>query len=388
MTTARHLDIHALHPTPAANLNSDESGEPKSLELGGATRTMVSSQAWKRSIRLAVEAELDERAARTRMIPVRVADTLHGQGWPEDLAMFAAAQIAASAKKGGLKTNPEEGHRTQAMFYVPTDTVRHLTVLCDTHRNALQEALDRQNTSKKPAPTLLPTDEIAALLVRRTASISLFGRMLTEITDGHVEAAVQMAPAFTVHRSELQPDYFTAVEDWPRPGEKGSAHLNTAYRATGLFYRFATINITTLVANLDGDTATARTLVDLFTQAFIMTMPRGGQTSAAAHTVPDLVHYVVRDRRPVSYGAAFDEPVRSRGQGYVPPARQALTQYATTIDRLIGTRHRITHGHAIAAGTPLEELGTHHASFEDLAATCSRAALPETPDDTLDEVAA
>ncbi|MFF4484795.1 hypothetical protein ACFY1A_48765 [Streptomyces sp. NPDC001520] len=36
MTAARFLDIHALHPSTAANLNSDESGEPKTLELGGA----------------------------------------------------------------------------------------------------------------------------------------------------------------------------------------------------------------------------------------------------------------------------------------------------------------------------------------------------------------
>ncbi|MFE2601025.1 type I-E CRISPR-associated protein Cas7/Cse4/CasC [Streptomyces sp. NPDC059396] len=349
--------------------------------MGGVTRTMVSSQVWKRPIRLDTEEELGEHAARTRTIPLKVADSLRDQGWPEDLASFAAAQVAASAKKGGLKTNPGEGHRTQAMLFVPADTVQHLTALCHTHRTALEQALAQQSTSKKPAPALLPTAEIAALLIRRTATISLFGRMLTEITDGHVEAAVQMAPAFTVHRSEPQPDYFTAVEDWPRPGETGSAHLNTAYRSTGLFYRFATVNITTLLANLDGDTTTARTLIHLFTQAFIMTMPRGGQTSAAAHTVPDLVHYVVRDRRPVSYGAAFEQPVRARGQGYVLPARQALTKYATTIDRLIGTRHRIAHGHAIAAGAPVEELGTHHTSFDDLAASCARAALPGTHDE-------
>ncbi|GAA1732929.1 type I-E CRISPR-associated protein Cas7/Cse4/CasC [Streptomyces yatensis] len=379
MTAARFLDIHALHPSTAANLNSDESGEPKTLELGGAIRTMISSQAWKRPIRLAVEEELDEHAARTRMVPPTVTDALRAEGWTEDLASFAAAQIAASAKTGGLKTNPQEDHRTQAMFFLPADTARHLTQLCRTHRTTLEEGLAKQTATKKPAPALLPTDEITAQLTRRTASISLFGRMLTEIHDGHIQAAVQMAPAFTVHRSEPQPDFFTAVDDWPRPGEAGSAHLNTAYRSTGHFYRFATVNTTTLLANLNGDTTTARTLIDLFTQAFIMTMPRGGQTSAAAHTVPDLVHYVVRDRRPVSYGAAFEQPVRSHGQGYVLPARQALTTYATTIDRLIGTRHRITHGHATTAGTPIGELGTHHTGFDDLAATCARTALPDTP---------
>lgn len=374
---SRFIDLHALHPTTAANLNSDEGGEPKTIEVGGATRTMVSSQAWKRPIRLAVEEELGEHAARTRELPPTVAAALRANGWPADLAAFAAEQIAASAKNGGLKINPEADHRTQAMLYLPADAPGRLAALCDTHRSALEEALARQTTSGKTAPAILPGDAIAAELTRRTATINLFGRMLAEIPTGHVDGAVQMAPAFTVHRSDPQPDFFTAVEEWPRPGDAGSAHLQTAYRAAGHFYRFATLNVTTLLDNLDGDTRTAHTLIDLFTWHFIMTMPRGKQTGSAAHTVPDLVHYAVRDRRPVSYGAAFEHGVKARNGGYVLPARQVLADYAATIDRLVGTRHRVAHGHATAADTPIEPLGTHHPGFEDLAAACARTALTD-----------
>ena len=372
---SRFLDLHALHPVTAANLNRGESGQPKTISLGDATRGMVSSQSWKRAVREDVEADLGESAVRTRMVPLVIADALREQGWPDDLAQFTAAQIPLSAGPKGIKTNPEEGHRTQAMLFLPADAAGRLLQICTAHRGDLEQALAEQNTTGKAAPAVLPRAQVTAEVIRRTATISLFGRMLAEIPTGHVEGAVQMAPAFTVHKTSLQPDFFTAVEDWPRPGEAGSAHLETAFLTAGVFYRFATVNITTLTAHVDGDSAAAAKLLEMFAWTFTMAMPQGKRTSTAAHTVPDVVHYVVRDRRPISYGAAFEQPVTARGQGYTAPARQRLADYAATIDRLVGTGLRIAHGHASAAGDDLDHLGVHHPGFADLAAACATAAL-------------
>ncbi|MEV6013259.1 type I-E CRISPR-associated protein Cas7/Cse4/CasC [Streptomyces sp. NPDC051976] len=377
---SRYLDLHVLHPVAAANLNRGESGQPKTISLGDVTRGMVSSAAWKRVTREDMETDLGESAARTRMVPLAVADALREAGWPDDLAQFTAAQIPQSAKEGGLKTNPKEGHRTQAMLFLPNDAGARLLQICIDHRDDLEQALAEQNTTGKKAPAVLPQAKIAAELIRRTATINLFGRMLAEIPSGHVEGAVQMAPAFTVHKAGLQPDFFTAVEDWPRPGEHGSAHLETAFLTAGVFYRFTTVNITTLTASLHGDSAAAAKLIELFVSTFILSMPKGKQTSTAAQTIPDVVYYAVRDRRPVSFGAAFEQPVTARGQGYTLPARQRLAEYAATIDRLLGTRHRIAHGHATAAGKAIDHLGTYHPGFADLAAESATSALaPATP---------
>ncbi|GGS72560.1 type I-E CRISPR-associated protein Cas7/Cse4/CasC [Streptomyces tanashiensis] len=380
-TPARFLDLHILQPVTPANLNRDENQEPKTILVGNAIRAMVSSQSWKRQIRLGVERDLDEPAARTRLVPIVVADRLREAGWPDDLAAFTSAQIVLSAKDKGLKHNANEQYRTQAMLYLPKDAVDDLVTLCETHRPDLEEALadhTASTTKKTPAP-VLPAKAIAAQLTRRTASISLLGRMLAELPSGHVEAAVQMAPAFTVHPSDPQPDFFTTVEDWPQPDEPGSAHLQTAYLTGGLFYRYSTVNITELARNHTDGTCTLAELIELYTWHFIMSMPRAKATSTAPHTIPDLVHYVVRDSRPISYGAAFEQPVKAAPQGgYTLTARQTLTDYATTIDRLVGTRRRIAHGHT-SFDKPLDPLGTHHQSFEDLATACAQAALTPTP---------
>ncbi|MFB7032864.1 type I-E CRISPR-associated protein Cas7/Cse4/CasC, partial [Streptomyces sp. NPDC056295] len=110
----------------------------------------------------------------------------------------------------GLKHNAKDGNRTQAMLYLPAGVIDDLVALCEKHRTELEEALAAQNPKDDISP-VLPTKDLAAHLTSRTASINLFGRMLAELPAGHVEAAVQMAPAFSVHRSDPQPDFFTAV---------------------------------------------------------------------------------------------------------------------------------------------------------------------------------
>lgn len=374
---ARFLDLHILQPVTAANLNRNEYQEPKTIEFGNTVRGLVSSQSWKRSVRHAVEHDLDEPAARTRRLPLVLAEHLRQSGWPDELAAFTAGQIVLSAKKDGLKHEPN--HQTKAMLYLPQDVIDGLTALCEKNRPELEEALAAHDAASKKKPrAVLNAKDIARHLTRRTASINLFGRMLAELPAGHVEAAVQMAPAFTVHRSDLQPDYFTAVEDWPQPGETGSAHLETAFLTTGVFYRFATVNITDLQHNLGPGTSadTLRELIQLFTWHFITAMPSSKKTATAPHTIPDLVHYTVRDSRSISYGAAFEQPVKAAPQGgYSAPAIKALADYAASITRLMGTRRRIAHGHACATGPLTDPLGTHHTSFDDLATACATAAL-------------
>lgn len=384
---ARYIDLHALQEVPASLLNRGEDDEPKTLKFGNVTRTMVSSQCWKRHIRLDLEEELDEHAARTRMVPLRVADALRAAGWPKDLAAFAGNQIARSATRDGLGTDPQQGGLTLAMLYLPREVIDELATLCQQHRAALEEAAARKllpaetTTAKgrrkaKPddEPGVLPSRQVAALLSRRTATINLFGRMLAELPGAHVDGAVQLAPAFGVHASGRQPDFFTAVEDWPAPGESGSAHLQTAFFTTGVLYRYATVNLTELTRNLNGDHDQARHLLSLFIESFIMTVPQAKKTSTAPHTLPSLVHYAVRDRRPVSYAAAFEQPVKARpAGGYAQPALHALSDHAAALTRLIGTRRRIAYGHTTIQDKPVDHLGTHHPSFEELIDACTTA---------------
>lgn len=60
MTT--FIQLHLLTAYPAANLNRDDTGAPKTVVLGGATRLRVSSQSLKRAWRTSALFEQHWRA--------------------------------------------------------------------------------------------------------------------------------------------------------------------------------------------------------------------------------------------------------------------------------------------------------------------------------------
>ncbi|MFJ5035312.1 type I-E CRISPR-associated protein Cas7/Cse4/CasC [Streptomyces sp. NPDC088560] len=388
MTTARltrYIDLHILQDLPASCPNRGEDNLPKTLMFGDAQRSAMSSQCVKHADRNALEELLGEPAARTRQLPPRLAQALREAGWPEDLARFAAAQVPRSATREGLVTDPEKDDRTHAMLFMPADTILDdLAALCARHRTALEKGMAKEAKSTTKPAAYLPTDEVVNLLCGRTASISLFGRFLAGLSDAHVDGAVQMAWSFTTHASDLQPDFFTAWDNWSKEGEPDSAHLDTAYLSAGVFYRYASVNLTELTRNVGGDATQAISLLAAFTDVFISTTIRAKKNSTAPHTLPDTVAYVIRDRRPVSYASAFHEPVKADYHGgYLAPSRHAMSQHAGVLTQMYGTRHRIAHGHVTQApgNKPIEHLGQRHTSYDDLidAITAAAAAPATTP---------
>jgi CRISPR system Cascade subunit CasC len=47
-----YVDVHILQTVPPSCVNRDDTGSPKTAVYGGTTRARVSSQSWKRAMRL------------------------------------------------------------------------------------------------------------------------------------------------------------------------------------------------------------------------------------------------------------------------------------------------------------------------------------------------
>ncbi|WP_213456979.1 type I-E CRISPR-associated protein Cas7/Cse4/CasC [Rhizomonospora bruguierae] len=360
MTVARYIDIHLLHSIPYANLNRDDLGSPKSVRFGGVDRTRVSSQSWKRAVRIALQDRSGERALRTRRVPLEVAARLQDSGWPDDLATFAGQQVAASITSKGLALEDNGG--TSVLLYLPAPALDELAAICQAHRDALATVhTPGQKAGKKQAKaeSVLPRDEITRVISERNGIINLFGRMLADVPASHVDGAVQVAHAFTVHGTSPQVDFFTAVDDLNEEAEEtGSGHMNNAEFSAGTFYRYASINIRDLSKNLGGDTALTAELAGDFLATFIDAIPGAKKNSTAPFTVPDLVYIAVRGDRPVSLASAFESPVRAPlDGGFGPKARTVLSEYAGHVYRLIGRDGLLHHAHAIADEKRLDNLG-------------------------------
>ncbi|MET7766145.1 type I-E CRISPR-associated protein Cas7/Cse4/CasC [Streptomyces sp. NPDC005393] len=368
----RFLDLHITQTLPYSNVNRDDLGSPKTVTFGGSTRTRVSSQAWKRPTRLAVEEQIGEQAVRTRRLPQQVAGELtEKRGWPAELAELAGAQIIRSTDS---KLALEKGDRTTAsLLFLPGTAAAALADIAEEHREALEKALGSKTAAAK---ALLPKDAIHEVLRSRNGSIALFGRMLAEIPGAGVDGAVQVAHAFTTHSTSVQADFFTAVDDadqWAT--DAGSAHMNTGEFSSGVFYRYATLDLRDLTGSVP-EPGTARTLATAFATAFISTLPSAKKTSTAPHTAPDLVHICVRADRPLSLAAAFEKPVQARSEGWGRSSREALNDYATRIQRLLGDAGVVHSAHASVDEKAWDGLGEQVASYPELIAGAVAAVWP------------
>ncbi|TVZ90484.1 type I-E CRISPR-associated protein Cas7/Cse4/CasC [Streptomyces sp. BK340] len=369
---ARFICVHVLQTVPFANLNRDDTNSVKTVQYGGVLRTRVSSQCWKRAVRTDFQNRIGQKALRTRRVGERVSRQLaEERGWPQELAARAGAHLAVAS---GIKFELEEKDKQvqvnkvigNALVYVPQTAVTELADLAEAHRAELEKAKDIKKSSDK---SVLPKDEVAAVLRTRNGVINLFGRMLAEVDDAGVDGAVQVAHAMTTHATDIEIDYFSAVDDvtddWN--DSSGSGHMGHAEFSAGTFYRYATIDLAELADNLGGDTSAARELAEAFLHSFIQSLPQAKKNSTAPNTPPDLIHLTVRADRPLSLAAAFEKPVRmATDGGFAAASRDALAQYADAVNTFMGDESILRAGWTGLDAKDHTGLGDRHVSVTGL----------------------
>lgn len=383
MTTipGRFIEAHIIQAIPFANLNRDDTNAVKTVTWGGKERTRVSSQCWKRAMRLYLQTSLGHEATlRTRRLPEYLAHHLQERhGWPADLAERAGRHTVVASSVGGeapkkksdeAANGTNEHWSTAAMVYIPASAIAELAELAIQYREALESAKEPKDPTKfSRKDSVIPTDKVDEILRRRNGIINLFGRMLAQVDDAKVDGAVQVAHAFTTHATDTEIDYFSAVDDvtdiWG--DTTGSAHMGQAEHSAGVLYRYIVLDLDDLCANLGGDLDDTRELASGLLKAALLSLPKAKKNSTAPNTIPHLAHLTVRTDRPVSYAGAFEKPVRTdRHGGHSDPSVIALNDYAAAVQKLLGTSGRRYAAHATLSQEKTEALGERVDSFDEL----------------------
>jgi CRISPR system Cascade subunit CasC len=167
--------------------------------------------------------------------------------------------------------------------------------------------------------------------------------MVADAPDINVDAAVQVAHAISVHRVETESDYYTAVDDENTAEETGAGMIGTVDFNSATLYRYAALGVHQLAANLgqglredEPRTDPVRRAVEAFVHGFVASLPTGKINTFGHHTLPDAVIVKMRTTRPVSFVAAFEEPVRGERGGHVREAAERLAVYIPDIERAYG----------------------------------------------------
>ncbi|MYT90026.1 type I-E CRISPR-associated protein Cas7/Cse4/CasC [Streptomyces sp. SID8359] len=346
------LDIHILQTVPPSNLNRDDTGTPKSATYGGVRRSRVSSQAWKRATREAFGELLDssELGIRTKKVVEVLAERVMelDSSLPPAAAQALAAETITTAT-GSKVAVPGRKSKQDAEDAAPAEST-YLMFLSNRQYGALAAMTVEggKGGDLQALKDFFKVKENKArakqlVLTEHSVDIALFGRMVADSTDLNVDAAAQVAHALSVHAVEVESDYYTAVDDKNTDAETGAGMIGTIDFNSATLYRYAALDVNRLQENLGAGHDDARPVeptrraVAAFLEGFITSLPTGKINTFGNQTLPAAVIVKVRSRRPVSYVAAFEEPVAlSKGGGFLKGSCKRLARFVPNLEASFG----------------------------------------------------
>jgi len=326
------INFHVLISHSPSCLNRDDMNMQKSAIFGGVRRVRISSQSLKRAMRKSdyYAQHLGEASIRTKHLS-GLRDQLH-----EKLAERFSPEIIDKTIKLLIDKDVSADGIVEGDAVAPW-AVEEVAWFCERVMNAQAEGLEDK--------TLIKQLKASIAAMRQTLvgglDIALSGRMATSglLSElGKVDGALAVAHALTTHTVDADIDWFTAVDDLQ---ELGSGHLDTQEFSSGVFYRYASLNIGQLQENLGGaPREQALEIAAHVLQMLATVVPSAKQQSFAAHNLADLALVSFADI-PVSLANAFEKPVQQKnGSGFRAPSIAALHDYWQKVHAGYGLEER------------------------------------------------
>lgn len=363
------IEFHLIQNFVPSNLNRDDTGAPKDAIFGGQRRARVSSQCFKRAIRLK-SAELGTvpsafGSVRTLKLKALLQQRLTELGHPE-----AGTQIETALAAAGLKV--KDDGKTEYLLFLGHGEIEGFAELIHTHWDALSAPVSEEGgkKTKKQAKASAPPEIFKAaksiLDGQKAVDVALFGRMLADLPEVNQHAACQVAHAISTHRVEREFDYFTAVDDEGGINETGAGMIGQVEFNSATFYRYAVIDPRKLVDNLKGDHDLALKGIAAFTEAMARAIPTGKQNTFAAHNPPSFIGVVFRHASPFNLANAFEKPVWPRPDRELTSLSvEKLAEQETAIAGAFGDG-RDTWGYLDLTGVWPESKGVPHRTLQSL----------------------
>lgn len=332
------INFHILISHSPSCLNRDDMNMQKSAIFGGKRRVRISSQSLKRTMRTSdyYQEHLGQPSVRTKHLAdfqKTAIEALSGR-YNETLIKQAVEYIS------GKDSSTDDAKSDAVAPWV----LEEIAYFCDQIKMLEAEGVDQKKLQK-----LIEKDSQAyRLALAKGLDIALSGRMATSGLMSNITGALAVAHAITTHAIDADIDWFTAVDDLQ---ELGSGHLDTQEFSSGVFYRYASLNLKQLQVNMGllPDMKAVETVESrwkaLEVAVHVLHMlatevPGAKQQSFAAHNPADAALVSFSDQ-PVSLVNAFEKPVQADFKGgFRVPSIAELNSYWDKIHRGYGLDER------------------------------------------------
>ncbi|HED00835.1 MAG TPA: type I-E CRISPR-associated protein Cas7/Cse4/CasC [Proteobacteria bacterium] len=313
------VNFHVLISHSPSCLNRDDMNMQKSAIFGGKRRVRISSQSLKRTMRKSdyYKKYLGDASIRTKRLSDlknKIIEALKGRF---DADLISKTLVLLSGKDFSAEVAVEGDS-------VAPWAVEEVAWFCEQVKKGMAEKLDDKGLGKQ----LKDQTEAMRKSLASGIDIALSGRMATSglMSElGKIDGSIAVAHAITTHVVDADIDWFTAVDDLQ---EMGSGHLDTQEFSSGVFYRYASLDLGLLQENLgNASRAKALEIAAHVLHMLATEVPSAKQQSFAAHNLADLAMVSFSDI-PVSLANAFEEPVKAApGGGFLKPSIKEFHNY-------------------------------------------------------------
>jgi len=303
------IEYHILQSFPVTCLNRDDVGAPKTAIVGGNTRARVSSQCWKRQVRLAMQDFNIKLGIRTKKVAEVVAKACVERGATEEQGTACGKIIADAFSKDTLFFFSDS--EAQAFAEYALGKSFDSTALKDT---------ELQKVAKK---TLNPAID--------GLDIALFGRMVAQASDLGIEAAASFSHAISTHKVSNEVEFFTALDDLSE--EQGSAHMGSLEFNSATYYRYISLDLGQLWVSLYGEELDKA--IEAFTKALFVAVPSARQTTQSGASPWEFAKIFVRKGQRLQ--VPFETAIKAKDGGYLQPSITALKEYLAKKEALAGS---------------------------------------------------
>jgi len=310
------VEFHIIQSFPVTCLNRDDVGAPKTAIVGGVTRARVSSQCWKRQVRLALPSFGVKLGIRTKKVAGLFRAACLAAGANEDQAAKCGEKMAALLSDDTLLFVSESEASAFANYALEAE---------------FDEAKLKEKELAKVAKKAL-TPAVDAL------DIALFGRMVAKAADMNVEAAASFSHAISTHKVSNEVEFFTALDDLQ--DEPGSAHMGSLEYNSATYYRYISLDLGQLANTIgaEGDAVGSDVMgqaIAAFTKALFVAVPAARQTTQSGASPWEYAKVLVRNGQRLQ--VPFETAIRAKEGGFLQPSIEGLKSYLTKKEDLSGS---------------------------------------------------
>lgn len=306
------IEFHILQSFPVTCLNRDDVGAPKTAIVGGSTRARVSSQCWKRQVRMELRNLGFKLGIRSKHINDLVKEQCKALGADEEKAQACGEAIMTCFSKDTLHFFTESEAKALAEY-------------------AQEKEFDHEKIKDKEAFKLSKKVINPAL---DGLDIALFGRMVAQSNDLNIEAAASFSHAISTHKVSNEVEFFTALDDYNLEHEVlGSGHMGSLEFNSATYYRYICLDLGQLWNNLNG--TGLEQAVDAFTKALFLAIPAARQTTQSGASCWEFAKIMVRKGQRLQ--VPFETAIKPKEGGFLQNSIDCLSEYLRKKEKLAGS---------------------------------------------------